>query len=157
MASLQDIVRNILPDNDYTVKVESVEVGESKNSGQAKLAFQATVTSGDQRGKTLWWSRSLQPQALWRLAGDLIQAGFDAEVGDDPSKFAAALAEIAEQMVVQTYNVKVTTSDGRNGSRFNDVEIRSPFSRVGDVGQSVGAVVNNKTTTGPKRVTSADI
>jgi hypothetical protein len=149
MASLRDLVRNILPEQETVLRVESVEEGDSK-AGKPKLTFQATVVQGPEKGKGIIWSRSLQPNSLWKLAGELLKAGFDTEVGDEPTKFPAVLSEIAAGMEKQTYNAQISVvTNAQTGDKFNDVEILSPFDRIATERPAVAA--------GPRRVSASEI
>jgi len=48
-----------------------------QDSGEPYLNVEFTFTEGDAANRKTWNSYSLQPQALWRLKGDMIRMGVE--------------------------------------------------------------------------------
>lgn len=72
-----------VPEGQYEVKVDDVEVKTSENSGNDYLAWVFTIVNPKKhKGKKLYHNNSLQPQSLWSLRGLLEQLGV--EVPDEP-------------------------------------------------------------------------
>ena len=122
MSSMRDIIKgNRLPEGDYTVTIKSV-TEEVSQSNQLKLAFKAVTTDG----KEVFWSRSLQPQALWSLGTDLVNAGVtdeDSEFSDLPQERARQFSDLAKELEGQQVDVRVTTGKTRDGKDFTQVAV----------------------------------
>lgn len=77
--------RVLLPEGDYEVKVDSVEVKTSKDSGEDYLewVFRTQNVEEDRyNGQPLYFNTSLQPQALWNLRS-LLET-LDVEIPEGP-------------------------------------------------------------------------
>jgi len=61
----------------YEARCTDVEPRVGQTSGQPYLNVEFTLIGEGQSGK-VWNSYSLQPQAIWRLKGDMIKMGVDA-------------------------------------------------------------------------------
>jgi len=145
--TLKDLVRKIVPEGDYLIKITSVEEGTSK-AGNAKVAFNGTILTGPEKGKTLVWSRSLMDNALWKLAGDLINLGVTIALAEDPSGDAGTLSAAATSLEGAVVNSRVTVVPGKDGN-FNDVELLSAQAK-----EFVGAPTFKA---GPKPVSANDL
>lgn len=66
-----------IPEGNYIVEVEDVEVKVSENSGSNYLSFTFVIAEGKMKGQKLYHICSLQPQALFNLKGVLVALGFD--------------------------------------------------------------------------------
>jgi len=126
MAKLKDIVGGSrLPDGEYLVTIVSV-TDDVSQTGHAKLTFKAAT----QDGSTVIWSRSLQPQALWKLGRDLLAAGVvdeDTEISDDPDQRAVELADLAHQLQHEQVRISVTiTTNKVTGQSGSEVSIIGP-------------------------------
>ena len=71
----------VLPEGDYTVEVNEVEMVESGASGKQYLKWEMAVTEGPHKGAKLWHNTSLQQQALFNLKGVLISCGVNVPEG----------------------------------------------------------------------------
>lgn len=67
--------RKALPEGEYTLVVNSAEMGESQ-SGNPMVKFEFEVSEGAHKGAKLYENCSLQPQALFKLKSLLIGLGF---------------------------------------------------------------------------------
>ena len=70
-----------LPEGDYLMEVDEVEVKTSEKSGEDYLSFTFKVAEGSYSGKKVYHNCSLQPQALFNLRGVLEALGFDVPQG----------------------------------------------------------------------------
>jgi Protein of unknown function (DUF669) len=55
-----------VPEGDYAVKIAGVESRES-NAGSKYFSWKFVINQGPQKGKTVYGSTSLKPEALWSL------------------------------------------------------------------------------------------
>lgn len=67
--------RKAIPEGEYTLVVNSAEMGESQ-SGNPMIKFEFEVSEGKHRGTKLYENCSLQPQALFKLKSLLVGLGF---------------------------------------------------------------------------------
>lgn len=72
----------VIPEDDYLLRVDEVELKNSDGSGEDYLSFVFEVDDGDFSGTKLYHNCSLQPQALFNLRSLLEALGF--EVPDGP-------------------------------------------------------------------------
>lgn len=70
-----------LPEGDFLFEVDEVEQKPSKSSGNDYLSLTFKVAEGEFKGKKVWHSCSLQPQALFNLRGVLEALGFEVPQG----------------------------------------------------------------------------
>lgn len=67
-----------LPEGDYRVKVIGVDQREAESSGAEYLNFKLEIrTKGEGKGKTVYHTCSLQPQALFNLRSTLAALGLE--------------------------------------------------------------------------------
>ena len=64
-----------LPEGEYEVVVETVEVRESGSSDNDYLSWELKVLDDEFEGRRLWMITSLGPKALWKLKDTLIALG----------------------------------------------------------------------------------
>jgi hypothetical protein len=91
---------SVLPEDDYLVKVDEVELETSDSSGQDYLSFTFEVAEGDHTGKKLYHNCSLQPQALFNLRNVLESLGVDVPDGPmdlDPADLIDLTCSVAVQ------------------------------------------------------------
>jgi uncharacterized protein DUF669 len=60
-----------IPQGEYAVIVEEVEMRESQSSEYPYLNWKLKVTEGEHEGRYVWMMTSLSPKALWRLKESL--------------------------------------------------------------------------------------
>lgn len=65
-----------LPPGNYPARVDNVEVGEARTSGQPVLNIHYTVTGGPHAGRKVFQTISLQQTALWKLYQTLEAFGY---------------------------------------------------------------------------------
>lgn len=70
-----------LPEQDFVLEVDEVELKTSNNSGENYLSFTFKVAEGKYAGKKVWHNCSLQPQALFNLRGVLEALGLEVPQG----------------------------------------------------------------------------
>lgn len=90
----------VVPEDDYIVQVDEVEVRTSDDSGQDYLSFTFEISEGDHKGKKLYHNCSLQPQALFNLRGVLESLGMDVPDGPmdlDPADLVGLSCSVAVQ------------------------------------------------------------
>lgn len=68
-----------IPEGDYEIEIEEVEVKTSDRSGEDYLAFTFVITDGQYAGKKLYHNCSLQHQALFNLLNLFDAIGMDRE------------------------------------------------------------------------------
>jgi hypothetical protein len=56
-----------IPEGDYLAKIVSSEIKTSEKSGARYINWKLSVVSGEQKGKTLYHTTSLKPEALWNF------------------------------------------------------------------------------------------
>lgn len=61
----------------YPARCTGSEPRIGQDSGEPYLNVEFTFTEGDAANRKTWNSYSLQPQALWRLKGDMIRMGVE--------------------------------------------------------------------------------
>jgi hypothetical protein len=121
--TINKAVVNVPAEGTQLIRIESVEAGQSgdnaKNPGAALLKFRGLVVKGDDDGKSVYYVRSLLPQALGILAGDLAATGLwdgDEEMPplDEPDLIAQ---EIEGAMAGKVFMYEVAHRDWNNQTR----------------------------------------
>lgn len=56
-----------IPEGDYLAKIVEAELRTSERSGSRYFTWKMQVASGEFKGKTLYMTTSLKPEALWNL------------------------------------------------------------------------------------------
>lgn len=67
--------RELIPDGDYVVKVK--EITEEEGEKGQYLSWVLPVSTGEYKGKTLWYNTSLTKQSLWNLRAVLEALGVE--------------------------------------------------------------------------------
>jgi Protein of unknown function (DUF669). len=101
-------------EGDYRLKVTGVEKEKAESSGKDKLSWEFEITAGKSKGATLYYTTSLQPQALWNLKGLLENLGV--EVPD--SAMDLDLDDLVDREVGGTVEHEVY--EGKKRSRLVD-------------------------------------
>lgn len=107
--------RVLIPEGEWTLKVDSCELGKSKASDD-KLTWKFRTISDDKEydNKLLYHTSSLLPQALWSLAGLLESMGV--EVPEGPMKLK--LSELKDLLFIGTVEHEVF--EGQKRARLVD-------------------------------------
>lgn len=105
-----------LPDGEYTVKVERVELKES-NSGRPMLEWEFVVHEGEFAGRHEWKYNLLDSvdRIQW-LKKDLFRAGLDLE---DITKLEESLPLLLDRLL----KITIKTKMGNNGLKYRNVYI----------------------------------
>lgn len=114
--SVEDSFSPIEPGT-YPVIVEQVEMRMGKTSNQPYLNWEFTVTEGEFEGRKLWYTTSLQPNALFNLKGLLSTLGvledqmsIDIDEGSNLMMYPEVSGIAAQAVVVaDVYNGKPTS------------------------------------------------
>jgi len=105
--------RELLPADDYAVKVKDVTEEEGKE--YPYFNFELKVTEGDFKGETLWHICSLSPKSLWNLRATLEALGQD--VPDGPMDVDLDELKGLEMGVT----VEIEKVKGKNKNKVTDV------------------------------------
>lgn len=105
--------RSRLPDDDYLVEVESVEVKEGAKEDYFEITM--VVQSGPHKGSKIWDRASVSPNALWRLRSLLEVMGL--EVPDGPM-------EIDPDDMVGTSFIAVTAQESYKSDDGKKIAVR---------------------------------
>ena len=106
-------------DGNYDVTIKHV-THEVSSTNKPKLQFEAVTPDG----RSIKWSRSLQPQALWSLGTDLVTLGAvdeEAEISDDVEERVRFLSDTAKELEGRSVTIVVSTREGDNGKKYSDV------------------------------------
>lgn len=71
-----------MPEGQYEVIIDKVEVRESKSSDHNYLNWELVVQDDENEGRRLWMITSLSPKALFRLKDVFSALGLDVEADD---------------------------------------------------------------------------
>jgi hypothetical protein len=124
--TINKAVVNIPSEGTHLVRIESVEAGQSgenaKNPGADLLKFRGIIVRGDDDGKSVYYVRSLLPQALGILAADLANTGLwqgDEEMPplDDPEAIAQTIEDAMGGKVFM-YEVKHRDWQGQTRGEY---------------------------------------
>ena len=101
-----------LPEGEYEVKLEKLEVTESKNAGKLMLSAQYRVLRGAQKNKCMFQNIVLfgtkNDGFMIHNAKKLIEdLGFDIEF-ENYSQFASEVDEIADSAIGEEYTIMLT-------------------------------------------------
>jgi hypothetical protein len=126
--SISDMVTNVPAEGVHLIRLDEITAGvagENANvPGAPLLKFKGKVVSGEDEGKTITYSRTLQTNALGFLGADLTMTGlFDTsrnseekiDIGD-PEGLAALLTE---RMVGRVFQFEVKHQDYRGRTSGN--------------------------------------
>jgi len=97
--------RSTLPDDDYLVEVEAVELKEGAKAEYLEITM--VVQSGSHKGSKIWDRASLAPNALWRLRSLLEVMGIEVPDG---------ALDIDPDDLIGTSFIAVTSQEGYTNS-----------------------------------------
>ena len=66
----------VIPEGSYMARIDKVETRKSQQD-KAYLGINFVIVEGDQEGRVVWQSISLEPRALWKLRQLLEALGHD--------------------------------------------------------------------------------
>lgn len=125
--------RELIPDGDYAIKVK--EVTEEEGDKGKYLNWNMVVTTGEYKGKTLWYITSLTKQSLWNLRAVLEALGLEVPKGkmglDLPSYKGLEMGVAVEtekyrgktkNVVVDIYNLEEDREEGEGGGEEEDLD-----------------------------------
>ncbi len=69
----------LVPEGDYLVEVEAVELRETRDRSGEYLSFELTIVEGDRQGDMLWMIASLKPSMVRMLRNTLVALGIEDE------------------------------------------------------------------------------
>ncbi len=97
--SVKKAVQNVPDEGDYVLRIESVEPKIAKGNNRPYLMFKAVIVSQDEMdGKNANYMRSITPDSLWKLAGDVANANIvdmeTAELPEEPDDLAKELDDL---------------------------------------------------------------
>ena len=98
---------------DYNATIFEAKPGTSK-AGQPKLSIVFKIQDGDYKGRQQWLELSLQKQALWKVKGFLLAAGYPSE------KMASGFELDTADLVGRPIVIRVGTRE-YNGTQRNEV------------------------------------
>jgi uncharacterized protein DUF669 len=108
--------RQLLPEDDYRVKLTGAETTDSKSSGDEQIEFTFEVSKGKLEGQKLWFYCPLGEKSLWKLHGLLTAMGVDVPDDDMDLDLEELVEEGHELMAV----VQHETYDGTKRSKMMD-------------------------------------
>lgn len=108
--------RQLLPEDDYRVKLTEATMGESKSSGDDQIEWVFEVAEGKLEGNKLWFYTPLGEKSLWKLHGLLTAMGIDVPDDDLDIDLEQMVEDGLELMAV----VQHETYDGTKRSKMMD-------------------------------------
>lgn len=109
-------MRTLIPEGEYSVKVDKVTLETSKESGNEYLAWNFRIIDDNPKhdGQLLYFNTSLQPQSLWSLRSLLETLEFEVPKGPTDLDFD----ELVELEMIAV--VEHETYEGKKRSRLVD-------------------------------------
>lgn len=117
-----------LPEGEYEILVERVEVRESNSSDNDYLNWELTVQDEEYEGRKLWMITSFSPKALFRLKEVLVNLGvideddeLDFDWDDDVDITPKEGPQVTEPELVGVAGVAVVSNEVYEGRERNRV------------------------------------
>lgn len=117
-AEVEDNAFEAIPEANYPVVIDHVEMRDSKSSDNPYLNWEMTVSEGEYANRKLWMMTSLSEKALWRLKAVLSNLGVleDGEMRfevDDDTKYLTS-PDIAGMPAIAVVTTEVYNNQTRN-------------------------------------------